>query len=256
MPQETYTALSEHRDAGVDELFSARPQSCSAAATTPRPLPCLKRCLHTSCLQCFEVRGFLQSHRYLDRALATRLFAPRAEHQAEADKVLAHARRASPGAPLACLHLRVGDKLAKREKYPTLNMSFYHEAVGRIRSVLGRNVSLLGFAGGAASTNRSQTLRTSNAHDIDHAARLARRLLRGLGGRLQWAPEPSNAIVDLWAMRRCDALVVGLSSFSWWSAFLSESRLLFAPQQIYQPHSAPGRRYRSEDFYPPWWTVL
>ncbi len=42
--------------------------------------------------------------------------------------------------------------------------------------------------------------------------------------------EGTNLITDFQIMQQADALIIANSSFSWWAAYLNESKLIFAPQ--------------------------
>ena len=202
--------------------------------------------------------------------------------------------------PLGCLHVRVGDKLAKADRYPALNVSYYEEAARRMRAALGPEIALLGFAGGSPSPSppalststhlqvAHRSLRHDSRHDASSAdVERAKRLFagspllgapgtRGHGGSrgggcgatnsddgtssvplLRWAPPPSDPIVDLWAMSWCDALAVGVSSFSWWGGYLAaDTALVLAPAAIYSRRGAVQVGYRPRDYYPEGWVLL
>ena len=58
-------------------------------------------------------------------------------------------------------------------------------------------------------------------------------------------------------MSRCDALAVGVSSFSWWGGYLAdEAALVLAPAAIYSRRGAVQAGYRPRDYYPEGWVLL
>ena len=51
----------------------------------------------------------------------------------------------------------------------------------------------------------------------------------------------------------CDGLIIGQSSFGWWSAYISNSSEVIAPRSMF---SEKGPRFEIDDYFLPWWTLL
>lgn len=119
--------------------------------------------------------------------------------------------RAKISSPVISVHFRYGDYTVLSDKHPPCEYEYYEQAL----SVMPPNVLILGFSD-------------------DY--RLAKEMLDRLGRpyRLNMSYEfvhVNNDLVDMCLMTMCDYHVIANSSFSWWGAYLSKSKLVIAPSR-------------------------
>ena len=158
------------------------------------------------------------------------------------------------GYKLIGVQVRLGDKAREGHYssiYAPISWEYYRTAMRELsRKFMGAGASGVAFvvtAGGSMG---------SNSADVADA----RQNLAG-HGRIFFSSSESP-YVDLAVLRRCDALVVGPSTFGWWAAYLANlpDGYVFAPRQLFNPKlprsHALVKGYKSADYYPPGWRLL
>ena len=214
-----------------------------------------------------KLEGFFQSFRYFhgvaDNMLRSNIFRASSAVQREADDYLRSIRRQLTanhprGVRIVGVQVRLGDKSADglfSGLYARTSWDYYRVAMDSLRHVLigqgAENVAFVVTAGGTLG---------SNAVDIADAR-----------GNLSLGPERQHKMFfstaespyfDLALLRSCDALVVGPSSFGWWSAYLAELPVghVVVPRHIINPFLPPDhyliQGFKKDDYYPPGWRVL
>lgn len=64
--------------------------------------------------------------------------------------------------------------------------------------------------------------------------------------------EPAHSMEHLELMTKCDAHIIANSTFSWWGAWLADSRRVVAPRNWF----GPAARLETKDIYPDNWIVI
>ena len=221
---------------------------------------------HGCTLGLIELKGYFQSFLYFDKP-ASRLLratlsaqAAAAPAQREAEAVHARIRRSMPtiangiGYKLIGVQVRLGDKAREgffQSVYAPISWEYYRTAMRELsRKFMGAGASGVAFvvtAGGSMGNN--------SADIADARQNLARR------GRIFFSSSESP-YVDLAVLRRCDALVIGPSTFGWWAAYLANlpDGYVFAPRQLFNPKLPRShtlvKGYKVADYYPPGWRLL
>jgi len=103
------------------------------------------------------------------------------------------------------LHIRLGDYLNVTDKHPICTMEYYEEALNKIPD----NAFLFIIS-----------------DDNEKAADLFKDLKRPF-----CIPDTKNQNIDMCLMTMCDYHIIANSSFSWWGAWLTESKKVIAPSK-------------------------
>jgi len=130
--------------------------------------------------------------------------------------------------PVISIHLRFGDYKNLTDKHPICNIEYYKEAL----SHLPDDLLLISFS--------------------DEPA-LATEILNSLN-RKYFITETNDQNIDMCTMSLCDYHIIANSSFSWWGAWLSESRKVIAPSQWFG--SAPEMPKNWSDIYCKNWIII
>jgi Glycosyl transferase family 11 len=67
------------------------------------------------------------------------------------------------------------------------------------------------------------------------------------------APEELSHMTVMYALTRCDHLVISSSTFSWWAGYLSEQATTIIAPRMLLVDTVP---FKPEDHYPPHWILL
>ena len=209
-----------------------------------------------------KLSGFFQSHQYFAGAVGDRLrsttFASPAAAQREADGILASIRRKMPsGGKVIGVQVRLGDRVGsgtQAETTAATSWAYYRTAMDKLRATLmsqgAADVAIVVTAGGTMGDNSVDVAQARHHLSFDSGR-----------SRLHFSTAQSP-YADLDLLRRCDALVVGPSSFGWWAAYLANlpAGLVVAPRHLYSPHLPPEhilvRGFRQSHYYPAGWRLL
>ena len=110
------------------------------------------------------------------------------------------------------LHIRRGDYLNLSDYHTNLDANYYSPAIQHIMSLAQADVSFLVF---------SDDVEWSKTFIQDRE-------------RVMFS-ESNDHLVDMCAMSLCDYHIIANSSFSWWGAWLSNSKCTLAPRQWFGP---------------------
>ena len=105
--------------------------------------------------------------------------------------------------PLISLHLRLGDYKNLVDKHPICTLEYYKEAL----DLLPDDLLICAFS---------------------DEPELAKNLFDSLGKKY-FTPESDDQFTDMCLMTLCDYHILANSSYSWWGAWLSESKKTIAP---------------------------
>ena len=205
-----------------------------------------------------RLEGWFQCRHYFDgrasELLRSTVFAPAAAAQREADAILASAKHPS-GGKLVGVQVRLGDKVSGRLSSlsePT-TFAYYRTAMEQISAMLIHR--------GAAGITFVVTAGGTKGGNADDIAAAKGNLTDGFGHRVFFSTA-SSPYVDLAVLRRCDALVIGPSTFGWWAAYLANLPLghVVAPRHLYNQNLPRGhpllKGFRQDEYYPSDWRLL
>ena len=105
--------------------------------------------------------------------------------------------------PVISVHLRIGDYKNLVGKHPIMDEKYYKEAL----DLLPKDLLIIGFS-----------------DEPNEASKIFDSL-----NRSYFITEPEDQYTDMCAMTLCDYHVIANSSYSWWGAWLSESKKVIAP---------------------------
>lgn len=140
--------------------------------------------------------------------------------------------RAADENHVTSVHVRRTDYLKNPYRFPTLPVSYYETAVGKVLE--DHPDSIVYVFSDDPSWCR------------EYLSHLARRVVfveghvRPIPPRLRKS-DPTD-IFDLWLMTHCDAHVVANSTFSWWGAFLSDQKNVLYPSRWFGPDAVGADR--------------
>jgi len=126
------------------------------------------------------------------------------------------------------LHIRLGDYLNLTDKHPICSMKYYEEALNQIPD----NAFLFIIS-----------------DDNEKATELFKDLKRPF-----CIPDTKNQNIDMCLMTMCDYHIIANSSFSWWGAWLSESKQVIAPSEWFG--NAPEMPKNWSDIYCKEWRII
>lgn len=130
--------------------------------------------------------------------------------------------------PVISVHLRLGDYKKLSDKHPVCTLEYYKEALSK----LPEDLLIVAF---------------SDEPD------LAKSLFDSLE-RKYFITESNDQNVDMCAMSLCNYHIIANSSFSWWGAWLSESKKVIAPSKWFG--DAPGMPRNWSDIYCKDWIII
>lgn len=130
--------------------------------------------------------------------------------------------------PVISVHLRLGDYKNLVGKHPICTLDYYKEALGN----LPEDLLIVAFS---------------------DEPELAKDLFNSLE-RKYFITESNNQYVDMCTMSICDYHVIANSSFSWWGAWLGESKKVIAPSQWFG--NSPDMPKNWSDIYCKDWMVI
>lgn len=134
------------------------------------------------------------------------------------------------GSNLISIHLRLGDFQKHKTHFPVCNSDYYRKALSK----LPNDCDIAVFSDDIPTTK-------SMLEDV-------------LKNRKVIYPNSNNKFVDMHLMSRCSYHVIANSSFSWWGAWLSNSKKIIAPKEwVGIDNRLYGKHY---DAYCESWEVL
>ena len=182
--------------------------------------------------------GYFQSERYFS-SIADDLrgwFAPAEPLGAAAAAAL---QRIEASRLPVSMHIRRGDYLkpVTAEVHGILDGSYYRRAANRIESALGGEVDYFVFSDDAAAAEQM----------LDFLPNARLNHIRG---------DPDRPWEDMALMARCRHHVIANSSFSWWGAWLNQSRdkIVIAPRAWFV--STELSKKDTNDLYPAGWVLI
>jgi hypothetical protein len=180
---------------------------------------------------------FHHSKRYLQT-----LFKLRSENlRGASESLFASFSSLTPNASyrLVSVSVRIGDI------HWTLNNDYYFKAF-KILKERFQHLVIVFFVGGSGE-NKKETM--------EDRSLVVNTLMKNASDErtiVTMVPHNVSNFVVFETMSKFDVMVISSSSFSWWSAYLSNSSLVIAPRQIHHK----TKHFVAQDYYPPEWILL
>ncbi|MFZ9376808.1 MAG: alpha-1,2-fucosyltransferase [Candidatus Fonsibacter ubiquis] len=127
---------------------------------------------------------------------------------------------------LACLHIRRTDYL-NNPNHNCQSLNYYKKAIEQIPS----NCEILIFSDDPYWCKRQKVFSSD-------------RFL---------VSETNNPYIDMCLMSMCDYIIIASSTFSWWGAYLSKAKKVFAPKEWFGPNNS---HLDTKDIYCENWGIL
>jgi len=129
--------------------------------------------------------------------------------------------------PVISVHLRIGDYKDLIGKHPIMQKEYYAQAL----EYLPKDLLIIGFS-----------------DEPEEASKLFDSL-----GRKYFITNPEDQYTDMCTMTLCDYHIIANSSYSWWGAWLSDSKKVIAPHNWFGQDNMPKNW---SDIYCEGWTVV
>lgn len=172
-----------------------------------------------------DIRGYFQSEKYFvdykNELLKEFEFSSNILNKAKDIRQLAKEKAIS-------IHLRMGDYVLQQQNHPVCSLDYYQEAL----NLLPDDIMIFVFS-----------------DDISNATKFFEKL-----GRKTVFSEGTDKYVDMCLMTLCDYHIIANSSFSWWGAWLSDSKKVIAPAKWFG--EAPHMPKNWSDVYCKGWVVI
>jgi hypothetical protein len=128
------------------------------------------------------------------------------------------------------VHIRLGDYLNQQHNYPICTIDYYKEAL----ALMPEDCLIIVFS-----------------DDVEKATEVFNTIQRPFV-----VPETNNKYIDMCAMSLCEYHIIANSSFSWWGAWLANSKKTVAPAQWYGSNADYGMPTNWSDIYCDGWSVI
>jgi hypothetical protein len=126
------------------------------------------------------------------------------------------------------LHIRLGDYTWKQHYHPICDLAYYSRALESIPDVANKQILLF-------------------SDDVPQA----QQILQNLNFK---AMQTGNKFVEMCLMSLCEYHIIANSTFSWWGAYLSNSKKIIAPANWFGRNSDAPQNWH--DVYCENWTIL
>jgi len=126
------------------------------------------------------------------------------------------------------LHIRLGDYVQQQQNHPVCSIEYYKEALEHVPE----DAMLFIFS-----------------DDVPQATEI----FKDLNKKIVY-PETNDKYIDMCLMTMCNYHIIANSSFSWWGAWLSESKKVIAPSRWFGP--APHMPKNWSDVYCKDWIIV
>jgi hypothetical protein len=129
--------------------------------------------------------------------------------------------------PVISIHLRIGDYKNLVGKHPVMQKDYYSQALEQ----LPKDILIIGFS-----------------DEPEEAAKLFDSF-----GRKYFITNPNDQYTDMCTMTLCDYHIIANSSYSWWGAWLSNSKKVIAPHNWFGEDNMPKNW---SDIYCEGWVIV
>jgi len=182
--------------------------------------------IFNECPDWVDLRGFFQTEKYFTHVsdMVREMFTFRPD-------IIDPARQMVEGlnkAPVA-LHIRRGDFLRNSGNHNNLSLEWYANALNKF-DLRGRQVAI--FSDDPAWCKKQELFENDDTFLIS---------------------EGNSHYTDLAMMSLCTGHIIANSTFSWWGAWLANSKEVIAPAKWFGPENA---HLDTKDLYPEHWEVL
>lgn len=121
------------------------------------------------------------------------------------------------------LHIRRGDYVAQPNHHPVCSLEYYEESL-----------SMLPHTACIVFSDDINWCKTQEVFKNE---------------RFFFASENNTNLIDMYLMTRCSYHIIANSSFSWWGAWLADSKKIIAPRNWF----GPALNHNTDDLIPPQW---
>ena len=182
--------------------------------------------LFDTCSDWVTLQGFFQSEKYFahDKEMVREMFTFRPEIIDPAKSMVNGLNKA----PVA-LHVRRGDFLRNSGNHHNLELEWYARALEKF-DLRGRQVAI--FSDDTEWCKQQELFKDDDKFLIS---------------------EGNSHYTDLAMMSLCTGHIIANSTFSWWGAWLADSKEVIAPKKWFGPDNA---HLDTKDLYPDHWEVL
>lgn len=168
----------------------------------------------------YDLNGYFQSYKYFNIID----FIIKAYFKfTDETKIIAHAKTPTYINDKVAIHVRRGDYLRLPDYHPVLPISYYEKAISYFN-----NRSFIVFSDDMAWCR-------ANFHGENFVF------------------SNGNEIEDLYLMSMCESHIIANSSFSWWGAYLANSKNVIAPKNWF---GSKLSHHDTKDLYMPHWNVI
>lgn len=129
---------------------------------------------------------------------------------------------------LISLHIRLGDYVKQQQNHPVCDISYYEEALNQVPD---------------------DCLVCIFSDDVPQAMEIFKNLKRKT-----FYPETNDKFVDMCLMSMCNYHIIANSSFSWWGAWLGNSKKVIAPSKWFGPADHMPKNW--SDIYCEGWQII
>ena len=173
-----------------------------------------------------DIRGYFQTEKYFKKYkkdLINKEFKFKQSIETQANELFA-----GKDCELVSLHMRLGDYLNVPECHPVCSIDYYKEALKLIPSDI-------------------QIILFSDDYGV------ANNIIKDLGRHVMMYGS-NDKFLDVCLMKKCEYHIIANSSFSWWGAWLANSKKTIAPKVWFGP--SPNVTKNWNDIYCDEWEVI
>ena len=173
-----------------------------------------------------DIRGYFQTEKYFKKYkkdLITKEFKFKKSIETQANKLFA-----GKNCELVSLHMRLGDYLYMTDSHPICPIEYYKEAL----KLIPADVQIILFSDDYGVANN---------------------IIKDLGRHVMMYGS-NDKFLDVCLMKKCEYHIIANSSFSWWGAWLANSKKTIAPKVWFGP--SPNVTKNWDDIYCDEWEVI
>lgn len=173
-----------------------------------------------------DIRGYFQTEKYFKKHkkdLINKEFKFKQSIETQANELFA-----GKDCDVVALHMRLGDYLNVPECHPVCSLEYYKEAL----KLIPADVQIILFSDDYGAANN---------------------IIKDLGRHVMMYGS-NNKFLDMCLITKCEYHIIANSSFSWWGAWLTNSKKTIAPKVWFGP--SPNVTKNWNDIYCDEWEVI
>ena len=173
-----------------------------------------------------DIRGYFQTEKYFKKHkkdLINKEFKFKQSIETQANELFA-----GKDCDVVALHMRLGDYLYMSDSHPVCPIEYYREAL----KLIPADVQIILFSDDYGVANN---------------------IIKDLGRHVMMYGS-NNKFLDMCLMTKCEYHIIANSSFSWWGAWLANSKKTIAPKLWFG--SSPNMPKNWNDIYTEGWNII